>query len=238
MRQTLLCAAVCFCSLVAVVESRAAIVNGDFETGDLSGWTVDLNANYGVIDVPGTAKIETIDGSFRAVLTAASDVYTDFDNDSDSRSLAEISQTFTLSESATIAVDVSGSYAATPAPFSPGGEAVLQILLLDAATDNWLFFPLRIGSFHDGYDTSYSFDTLTVASVLPAGDYRLIAHAIANNNGNLNPGGSVYASLTVDNFRILAVPEPSGLALCALAMLGALPMLRLRCVRHVADSTQ
>jgi hypothetical protein len=218
MRQSLFCAAVLSLMLVAA-ESRAAIVNGDFETGDLSGWTVDLAADNGPSDVPGTATVETVDGSLRAVLTAASDVFVDLESGQpQSYSLAKISQIVTLADAATVAVDISGSYSAIPAAFSPGGIATIGITLTNTANQSSHTL-LHIGSFYSGFVTLHSFDTLAVAAVLPAGEYRLEAFAIANNEGNLESGGSVEASLTLDNFRLLPVPEPSGLLLISLAAL-------------------
>jgi len=235
LRRVFLCAVVVGCVFASDL-TRAAIINGDFETGDFSGWSVDLDADNGANDVPGTAQVATIDGSFRAVLTAATNVFADPGNEPYSNSLSEISQPFTLTEAATIAVDVSGNFEAVPAPFWPGGEAILQVFIADT-NSNAIFYPLHIGSFNSGYHTIYSFGPLTVAKVVPAGDYMLVAHAIASNNGNLDPGGSVFAQLTVDNFRVLAVPEPSALALLVMAAC-ALPLIRLCRARHVADSTQ
>lgn len=216
------------CVAVGVAENaRAAIVNGDFETGDLSGWAVDLAADNGPSDVPGTATVETVDGSLRAVLTAASDVYVDLESGQpQSYSLAKISQIVTLADAATVAVDISGSYSAIPAAFSPGGIATIGITLTNTANQSSHTL-LHIGSFYSGFVTLHSFDTLTVAAMLPAGEYRLEAFAIANNEGNLESGGSVEASLTLDNFRLLPVPEPSALVLLVMAAC-ALPLMARR----------
>lgn len=222
LRRVFLCAVVVGCVFASDL-TRAAIINGDFETGDLTGWSVEA-------DPEASVAVQPIDGDFAAVLAGAP-VGPRIDGLDSSYSLAILEQPLTLTEGATLAVDMALAY---DLPVNYG--QILTTIWVETLDHNTRHQLLQFYRESDNLHALQGSFSQVVSAVIPAaGDYTIVATISL-----LNPvigDGNTTGALTVDNFRLLAVPEPSGLLLGVLAAIGALPLIGLR-RRHSADSTQ
>jgi hypothetical protein len=196
-------------SLMLTSASFAAnlITNGSFETGDLTGWTVDpfslnntqvqvYSGNYG-FGAPAAPE----QGTFAAAFGGGGSV------------TGEIAQEFATTPGAVY----SGSlyYAGAGAP----NDGYVQVTLGDATTLTPISISPQLQPAFNGTWSEYTF-TFKATSALSGID-------IVSPNG----GGTDYL---VDNVSIIAVPEPSPfVVICGLAAMGLFFVAR-RSRRQVA----
>lgn len=188
-----------------VAESRAGIIpNGDFETGDLTGFhplTPGL-ANGGT----GNVLVQFLDGSHRAVINATAGPSTPSLSAGNAYMNSDLP--FTVNVASLFEFDASYSYSTT-ATDSDAIRANLGLVGITASPVNsFLQYPISFVISGPGTgsipDTSFSLP-------VPPGSYSIATDVHAFNG--TNPTGSSSITLVVDNFRIVPVPEPSTIAL-------------------------
>lgn len=197
------------CVALLTVNASAAIelaTNGDFETGDLSGWTFGIPQSDETFDITGDA----FSGSFAGALVNS------LANDG-TPGAAFVSQvgigagTVMPGDTVTISFDAKGD-------FQVGGVFFVDLLSLDSGGGTTGVEGLDAPpTFPGGTWTNYSYTGTAGANV--DGGLTLQIRTITG----ADPAS--VANLTIDNLSVTVVPEPASLGLLSV---GALTMLRRR----------
>ena len=177
-------------TLMSVASPALAglIPNGDFATGDFTDWTIVTSST------PGSASVQLLDSSYRAVLSAAG-------GQEGQEFIGLRSSQFDISRPSLIEVDASFSYSV-----ESGGPGVIAIM---SGLDSPYFAPIVL-DFADGTSGSVATQTYSVLATIP-GTYTLVSFVASATSGNL--------TLIVTNFRVVPIPEPSTMALCVAGLL-------------------
>jgi hypothetical protein len=196
------CAFLLLCSV-----AQGGIINADFETGDLTGWTLDT------LGSPGTAGVEP-DGAdgYRAVVRLST-------APSGAINMSSVSQIFTVTTRSDISFDAIGTldtdsgaiFAAVSVSTATPGSGVVRISPTPEAA---LWQQLGQLSIDDTY--TYRVDAGTYKI-----DFTMFSSAI------IGGAQGTYANIEMflDNVAIVEVPEPSTIALL---LLGAITHLGIR----------
>lgn len=202
-RATTLAAALLFCSTCAF----AGIINGDFETGDLTGWGGQEN-NYS-----GTTTVSLVDGDYAAVLQV--DGQADTSNTAPTAQyLAFLAQSFILETPGTISFDWKGSLESIFTESAGYGGAVSVVITIDGQNTAGL---------HASGVVLVEQPWTTVTKALNAGP-----HSIYVTLARDVLEAEVAASIYLDNFHMVTVPEPSSALLLLLGAVTHLGILRSR----------
>jgi len=210
--------------------AQAAIVNGDFATGDLTGWETYDPADF----LPATVLPGVVEsnggGGFQARFTATQPP---------AKAPAQfgelafhattITQTFTLVAPATIAIDYEGFLKAATG-VSDVGRVSIQANIMGDATGN----VFRITNFDPDYapyglgEIDQTVSPATGTMKLPAGTYTLAIEA-GTESVPADNTASASAELIVHQVYLLPIPEPAtGLLLAIAAPAIAAVILRRR----------
>jgi hypothetical protein len=202
---------------LSVPASAAGLVNGGFETGDLTGWSfsdgfvqVVTSADDAIQTPPFGEHFTPTGGAFFAQLTAGVDVGT----------YSLLSQDFTVSGSAKVSGDAA-FLAFDSAPFND--DAYVRIF--NSATNEVVFASdvLTVGDFGHTDWTHFT------SGLLSAGTYTLEA-GVKNDPGG-EGDNSASSELLVDSLSVATtggVPEPSSWMLLIVGFGGLGTMLRRR----------
>lgn len=216
-----LCATGLFIAIFASSAS-AAIVNGDFETGDFTGWTVSaIDDLGGPIDPTPFLSVANVGGNYVADFRTGAF--------SDGLFIATLEQTFTVDAAApivrfdftlpTVSTDSTGTGT------SPFFDAIL--VSMDDGIDFYeLLLVDQFGALADPFGTAPGTVILGAPSD-PSFDYGFTANVstLANQNVTLyvdviNEDDGSMATMTADNFNTgtahAPVPEPASVAVWSL----------------------
>lgn len=194
--------------LAAAVPAAAQeqVVNGDFETGTLSGWTTGNQGGSFCCDnrfASGTGVATS--GTYSNTLNAIGGTYSafgDFDGDPQNIWLRQLLQSTGPVSSATLSFSFSvmGGYNGAPRVFSAGlldsgGSSLATLYSYDVPLDAYYWGPV----------TNVSLDITSAYNGLAAGDYYLDFNRYVPS-GYQGPG-----MFALDNVSLMTVPAPFAL---------------------------
>lgn len=213
--------------LCSIAKAGQILVNGDFEAGNLSGWTVTnqnvgrwLASNAAVGPLGGLSTVGASSGAWYALA------------DANGPGAHALTQPFTVAPGSTVVFSFDmfvSAYAAVVKPASldytvvPNEQGRVDLLTSGAT-------PFDVGAgvlfnFYDGADAGakpnpyvhYSFD---ISTLVAAGGTYQIRFAETDNQGAFNMG--------IDNVVVNAsgVPEPGTVGLAAIGLIGVLAGIR------------
>jgi hypothetical protein len=189
----------CAVLLVCSVAQGAMLVNGDFETGDLTGWTVtQVPENQASIAVEDGRTVVRIDGTIWNEPIGLT-----------------LSQEFTIASKSTLSFDwefaFEGSDPLVGITAKAAGLVENRFLIAGVATGGVWAVPQR---------------SETVAYTLTAGTYTIQFTMHRMSGIDPIPSISSYGFAAIDNVAIVEVPEPSTIALLLLGAITHLGILR------------
>ncbi len=202
----------------APVSLRASIVNGDFATGDLTGWeTYDPLDFLPMTVLPGVVESDG-GGGFQARMTATQPP---------AKAPAQfgtlvfhatsIFQSFTLAEPATLAIDWEATLESLPGSSSEPGSAFALAQLSDVGGFVGLPVKFTTDDFFDIGGIQIQSPLSTALFKLPAGTYKLELFS-GTDSVPADGEASASAELVVHNVYLLPIPEPATWLLLALAV--------------------
>ena len=228
MASTILLAALVLCSERPSANAIELISNGNFETGNLSGWTIPIfpaitNSGGWFVDAPGTTT--PLSGHSTAGNGLGGNYYAV--TDQTWTSTHALSQTFTVPGPASSVIlsfqmfanDYHGVAIVDPIGLDHTGPANqhARVDILNSAAPPFETGAGVLANYFLGVDsgvdpnpyTTYTFD---ITALVGTGGSYTLRFAQVDNQNNLNLG--------VDNVSInfVAVPEPSGVALVAIGV--------------------
>jgi hypothetical protein len=204
-----------------VTGVSAAIINGNFATGDFTGWsTLDVSPALGA----GLAVQSFSEGN-RAVLTAAPT--------STSTATAAIQQTFLVPSAARLTFDVSSDQSIAGLAEGLAGTSQVSIAVSELGGSGgdqfWMFTLYNNPAFSP---SSLSNPFQTVSMLLPeGGTYNFYAQVQAADG---QQGNGAFAQMTLTNLRLSDVPnspEPGTLILGLAGLVTCLGIVVARRVR-------
>jgi hypothetical protein len=210
LQTTFLLGAVAACLAFAPFASADLITNGDFETGDFTGWTVFTTANGTVSGGAVTSFDTTGAGASLAAQFNVGDV-----NYTGNQEGGGISQVFDLASDGT--VDFSADVATDSSTFNNVSGGVYSLLVDGTTYDSYNSGPVNFDVYRD---------TLTASVGLTAGDHTL--EILITRPYVAYEGGT--PTQYVDNVTAAeeaSTPEPATLAMLGLG-LSAIGLLRKR----------
>jgi len=187
---------------VAAGYTRADIINGGFESGDFTGWTVTVSDGH-----PQDLSSATVlsgsapEGSYYAYLKGACEYHYGFSG------YARVQQVFQAGAGDTLSFDARASHQFVSD--NQGAEASETYDVIGPSSYH-VNNTIPEGSVWNGYSVSLG----------DAGQYTLTFQAYSNVGTGNNPASDSY--MRVDNVRLSAVPEPSALLLAAVGLIGSL----------------
>jgi hypothetical protein len=183
-------------ALVVTVSTQGGLIpNGDFETGDFTDWQTQLG---GTVSNGGVAKVEFLDGSYRAVL----DLNVVAGSGVSSAELLSASLPPTWGNGQFLQFDASYSFATN------GVGATLLFSAITASANEALVNLTQ----QDASPLSGSTTTVTYTLPWSLGAIDIFTSISAPE------AGSASMTVVLDNFRL--IPEPSTWVLAATALLG------------------
>lgn len=198
--------------LFAFASARAdqLIVNGGFETGDLSGWTTSTtgDGNFSVTSAAATPL------TFNATVGAHSGTYYAVSDDYDGSQTQFLTQTFTTPTSlstATLSFEmfVNDVYGGDFGSDGPGGE--VSLLNSKGFLIAVLYGPIDTFDNPVGSPNSYVLFSKDIASLLSANTTYELQFSSTDTTGLINVGVDDVSLITTS-----AVPEPATFSLSAI----------------------
>jgi hypothetical protein len=182
---------ICIVGLLAFafsVPARAALINGDFETGDLTGWRTIVAP-----EPPGSASVQFIDGSHRLVLDTGLYI----------SGLVTAIQDFTLEgkKPYLLSLDFSATFDARA-----GGD--IGAILYQVASGQVMAGGVV------GASKLVTIPTTTLTAVLQPGK-NAIGFSVETIG---DPQFPVSGTMTIDNIRLTQIPEPTTLSMIAVGL--------------------
>ncbi|HEY4308798.1 MAG TPA: PEP-CTERM sorting domain-containing protein [Pirellulales bacterium] len=179
------------------------IINGDFASGDFTGWTTLAQTNLGA-----NAAIASIGGSYRAVLTS---------NPTGTKpATAAIQQGFSIPAAEQLTVNFGAELSLAGLSTGMAGLANISIVLSEIGgpfEQDWTY-NLYNDPVHSSGSLSVPFQS--VVSNLPhAGTYLWYAQVQAFDGPS---GNDAFAQLTMGGMQLASVPEPATAALSVMGL--------------------
>ncbi|MGE0406963.1 MAG: PEP-CTERM sorting domain-containing protein [Candidatus Korobacteraceae bacterium] len=175
------------------MPARASIVNGDFETGDFTGW--DINDSVVPTAIPISAAVSTFNGSQVAQMQYAGD---------QAGILAgAISQDFVASAGQLLKFQMYMRLESDAATGQPSGNHIFRGSLTNLDTNSTLPFVTYTTPGTGPFMTIFNFGTYGINTPLSTGNYRLRFSTELNNVAGIN----TQYLFRLDNVRL--VPEPA-----------------------------
>lgn len=179
------------------------IINGDFSSGDFTGWTTLAQSNLGA-----SATIESIGGSYRAVLTS--------DPTGTQPATAAIQQGFVIPAAEQLTINYGVDLSVAGLSTGMAGLANVSIVLSEIGgpfEQDWTY-NLYNDPAHSTSSLSFPFQSV-VANLPHAGTYLWYAQVQAFDGP---AGNDAFAQLTLGGMQLASVPEPTTGALSALGL--------------------
>jgi hypothetical protein len=210
---------------VAICEAPGQIVNGDFETGDLTGWTV--NSLVTPPSVPIGVTVDLVNGSLAADMSFSGNAAGNF--------AGSLLQDFTLTHAATVSFQTMLHLSSTVAANQSPGHQTIDVIGYDLDHHLSETFVHAESSRLGPYLIDVHQPIVAEVALSP-GDYELL---LLMHLSTVD-GAETIGRLTLDNFAL--VPEPGSALLATFAFAGLVAWARRRSAnpthRHQARAVE